>query len=72
MMVQIRKIDWLAEVIDPSNGYTRNYGVVTRRYDLRWLVVYGVPWWRTDECEVVATVDSRDAAVGFIKLLKEN
>lgn len=71
-MVQIGKIEWLAEVIDPHKGYTRNYGVVTRGSSSKWLVVYGVPWWNTNECEVVATVDSRDAAVGFIKLLKEN
>ena len=71
-MVQLGKIEWLARVTDPSNGYTRHYGVVTRGSDYKWLVVYGVPWWGTEECEVVATVDSRDAAVGFIKLLKEN
>ena len=71
-MVEIGKIEWLAEVIDPHKGYTRSYGVVEGAADYKWKVVYGVPWWDTNECEVVATVDSRDAAVGFIKLLKEN
>jgi hypothetical protein len=66
------KIEWLAEVIDPYKGYTRTYGVVQRGSDYKWDVVYGVPWWNYSECERLATVDSRDAAVGFIKLLKEN
>ena len=70
-MVQIEKIEWVTQVIDPSKGYARAYGVVTRGSSPKWLVVYGVPWWGTDECEVVATVDSRDVAIGFIKLLKE-
>jgi len=66
------KIEWLLEVIDPRCGVYRNYGVVQGGADYKWYVVYGVPWWNKSECEWVATVDSRDAAVGFIKLLKEN
>ena len=65
------KVEWLAEVIDPHYGFFRNYGVVQRGSGYKWDVVYGVPWWNKTECERMATVDSRDAAVGFIKLLKE-
>jgi len=71
------KVEWLAEVSVKSphtslHDYTRTYGVVQRGSDYKWDVVYGVPWWNDSECERLATVDSRDAAVGFIKLLKEN
>jgi hypothetical protein len=65
------KIEWLAEAVI-AGKFDRNYGVVQRGSDYKWDVVYGVPWWNKTECERLATVDSRDAAVGFIKLLKEN
>ena len=66
------EVEWLAEVIDPHYGFPRCYGVVQRGSDYRWEVVYGVPWWNKTSCKRMATVDSRDAAEGFIKLLKEN
>jgi hypothetical protein len=43
-----------------------------QRVDDRWEVITGALWWNEDERELVAVVDSRDAAIGFIKLLKEN
>jgi hypothetical protein len=70
-MVIRGKIEWLAEAVI-AGKFQRNYGVVQRGSEKKWHVVYGVPWWGADECEWMATVDSRDAAVGFIKLLKEN
>ena len=42
------------------------------RVDDRWEVVATALWWKEDEYEVVTVVDSRDAAIGIIKLLKEN
>jgi hypothetical protein len=72
MAITTGEVEWLTQVTDPSDGFARVYGVVQRGSDYKWEVLYGVPWWNKSECEVVATVDSRDAAVGFIKLLKEN
>jgi len=71
MAVPTGKVEWLTEGLN-SEGLYRNYGVVQRGSDYRWDVVYGRTWWNKTECERIATVDSRDAAVGFIKLLKEN
>lgn len=48
----------------------RQYGM-QERHDDKWEVVHRVKWWSDAECEVLVVVDSRDAAIGFIKLLKE-
>jgi len=42
------------------------------RVDGRWDVVTAAHYWNGDESELVMVVDSRDAAIGFIKLLKED
>jgi hypothetical protein len=40
------------------------------RVDDKWEVLTAALWWQEDERELVAVVDSRDAAIGFIKLLR--
>ena len=42
---------------------------IRERHDNQWEVVRLECWWM-DEMEVLATTSSRDAAIGFIKLLR--
>ena len=51
-------------------SHWRKFGM-RERVDGRWEVLTGAQWWNGDECDLVTVVDSRDAAIGFIKLLKE-
>lgn len=50
--------------------FWRKFGM-RERVDGRWDVITGAQWWNEDECDLVTVVDSRDAAIGFIKLLKD-
>lgn len=60
------KIEW--EPYSPSQW--RRLGV-RKRYG-KWEVVRRESWWTVQEEDVLVVADSRDAAIGFMKLLKEN
>lgn len=47
----------------------KQYGV-RERWDGKWEVLRRVDLWRDDLHELEMVVDSRDAAIGFIKLLR--
>jgi hypothetical protein len=54
---------------DP-NTYFKEYGLTM--LDGKWVVVHNKgKFFDVEEYEVLATVDDRKAAIGFIKLLKE-
>jgi hypothetical protein len=40
------------------------------RADNKWEVVTSSSWWKDDVHDVKMVVDSRDAAIGFVKLLR--
>jgi hypothetical protein len=48
----------------------KRYGVL-ERVDGRWEVVQRASWWKEDERGLLAVVDTRAEAIGFVKLLKE-
>ena len=65
-MAKLRpEIEWA-----PQSPNTWNRFGMRERVDDRWEVLATALWWKEDEYEVVAVVDSRDAAIGFIKLLR--
>ena len=41
------------------------------RFDGKWEVVQQTSWWKGGDHELVAIGDSREEAIGFIKLLGE-
>ena len=49
---------------------SKQYGV-RNTHDGKWEVVLRSSWWPDEEAEMLMVVDSRDAAIGFIKLLKD-
>lgn len=49
----------------------KRYGM-RERYDDKWEVVHGASWWADEDAELLMVVDSRDVAIGFIKLLRGN
>lgn len=65
-MAELRpEIEW-ARPHEPRNGVQLG---MRERFDDKWEVLKRVAWWEKDTYEVVVVVDSRDAAIGFIKLL---
>jgi hypothetical protein len=65
-MAKLRpEIEWA-----PKNPKTfRQYGM-RERWDDKWEVLRRVSWWKDELQELEMVVDSRDAAIGFIKLLR--
>lgn len=61
------EIEWA-----PQCPNTWNKFGMRERVDGRWEVLTAALWWKEDERELVAVVDSRDAAIGFIKLLRND
>jgi len=57
----------------PSSNTWNRFGM-RERADNKWEVVTSASWWkddwRVDVHDVKMVVDSRDAAIGFIKLLR--
>ena len=65
-MAKLRpEIEWA-----PQSPNTWNRFGMRERWDDKWEVLRRVDWWEDDQHELEMVVDSRDAAIGFIKLLR--
>jgi len=65
-MAKLRpSIEWASQ-----NPRTWTKFGIRKLADNKWEVVSGVDWAENEEYKIEMVVDSRDAAIGFIKLLK--